>query len=588
MKTRRLMPVSVMILAGLAAGAVEYDVVKAGAAGDGTMDNTAVFQRLLDEADLAGGGVVKVPAGRYRIEGTLVIPGGVTLEGTFRAPPTDRHDPKPDFHGSVLLAYAGRGAPEGPPFIRLNGNMAALSGFIVYYPEWKESDAPPVPYPPCVLGEHYDNVAVLNCCFINPYEAIRLVGAGRHLVRNVYGYPSRRGLYVDACYDIGRVENCHFWPFGVAYAPDKPYCEWVNTQGVAFEFARTDWQYVLNTFCFGYGVGYKFSQSAHGACNGNFLGIGADCCRRPVLVEQAQDYGILITNGEFVGRWGSADSVDIEVAPEARGKVSLTNCSFWGPNDRCIWQRSPFAQVTAQACHFVQWDVGGIASPAIQLDAGKAILQGNTFGGDGLCVYVGDKVRSAIVMGNQADSGLQVDNRAGDRTVLIGNEKDPVEWTQKALAHYAVNLGAPGDSRYLRGWYGPEGDFTEEDPEKTWRWSRSSSRLLLPVRPGTPYTVTLRMQVRPWAQSEESGIYLDSKRLAPLPAEETGLVTVSLPPLKQERVQLEVRCEGWRPVDTVPGSGDTRMLGVMVHSATVRGARAGKHVFNANTGAWAE
>jgi hypothetical protein len=89
---------------------------------------------------------------------------------------------------------------------------------------------------------------------------------------------------------------------------------------------------VLNTFCFGYGVGYKFSKSQHGAANGNFLGLGAD------------------------------------------GKVSLVNCSFWGPIDRCVWMRSAVGQFTASACHFVHWDNRGVGSPAIQLDAGKAIV----------------------------------------------------------------------------------------------------------------------------------------------------------------------------------------------------------------------
>ena len=74
-----------------------------------------------------------------------------------------------------------------------------------------------------------------DCCFLNAYEAIKLVRAARHLVRNVTGYPIWRGLFVDECYDIGRVENVHFWPFGLAYNPDDPYCKWINTQGVAFE-----------------------------------------------------------------------------------------------------------------------------------------------------------------------------------------------------------------------------------------------------------------------------------------------------------------------------------------------------------------
>ena len=103
-----------------------------------------------------------VPAGRFAIRGNLVVPGGVTLSGTFTAPPTNRHDGRPDYHGSVLLAYAGRGEPDAKPFIRLGGNMATVKGLIITYPEWKQSDVPPMPYPPCILGRGYDNMAYLK------------------------------------------------------------------------------------------------------------------------------------------------------------------------------------------------------------------------------------------------------------------------------------------------------------------------------------------------------------------------------------------------------------------------------------------
>ena len=262
-----------------------WNVVDAGAVADGTTDSTAAFQKALDAAAQAGGGVVEVPAGNFRFEGVLSVPAGVTLQGTYRIPPTvTGKSQKPD--GTVLLAYAGRGSEEGPPFLRLAGRNAAVAGLVVTYPEWQQTDVPPVPYPPCVESLDTENVGILDCCFLNPYEAIKLVRAHRHLVRNVTGYPSKRGIFVDECYDIGHIENIHFWPFGVAYNPEDPYCKWVNTQGVAFELARTDWHYVSNTFCFGYGVGYKFSKSKAGSTNGNFLGLGADSCRRAVLVEQ--------------------------------------------------------------------------------------------------------------------------------------------------------------------------------------------------------------------------------------------------------------------------------------------------------------
>jgi hypothetical protein len=401
---------------------VRWNVAEMGAVADGAKDNTEVFQKALDLAGKAGGGIVEAPSGRFRINGTLSIPAGVTLQGTLRVPPSRANmKDKPD--GTTLCAYAGRGSENGPAFIRLAGSNAAVAGLVIEYPEWKQATVPPVAYPPCIESHDTVNVGVIDCCLLNPYEGIKFVRAARHLIRNVTGYPSKRGIFVDECYDIGHVENVHFWPFGVTYQQDEPYCKWVNTQGVAFEFARTDWQYVSNTFCFGYGAGYKFSASKEGSANGNFLGLGADSCRRAVLVEQAQAPGLLITNGEFVGRWGSNDSVCVEIGPQAVGKVSLVNCSFWGPIDRCVWMRSSVGQVTASACNFLEWNIHGDGVPAIQLDAGKAIVQGCTFDKPGTHVAAAKDVKSAILTGNQAKGGFRVDNQAGKRTQAMANEE---------------------------------------------------------------------------------------------------------------------------------------------------------------------
>jgi hypothetical protein len=563
---------------GSLAGERRWDVVESGAAGDGVADCTGVFQKLLDEAGRAGGGVVEVPAGRFRINGTLNVPANVTLQGIFRVPPTTGPVAMTNLTGSVLFAYAGRGSTEGPPFIKLAGNNASIAGLIVAYPEWKQTDVPPVPYPPCVASRDTENVGVRDCLLLNPYEAIHLLRAHRHIVRNVTGYPSKRGIFVDECYDIGHIENVHFWPFGVSYDPNNPYCRWVNTQGVAFELARTDWHYVFNTFCFGYGVGYKFSKSKEGSANGNFLGLGADSCERAVVVEQAQAPGLLISNGEFVGRWSSTNAVCVEIGSEAEGKVSLMNCSFWGPIDRCVWMRSPVGQFSANACHFVNWDNRGEGSPALQIDAGKAIVQGCTFNEDNLHVQVGERVTSAILTSNQAAGGFRVENRAGKRTQMGFNEADAVEWTDAARSHYRIVVGGPADGRYLQGWHG------REKSGQPFRWSQGTSRLQLPVPKGKPCTLTLHLQVPAQALAADAGLYLGGVRLAPLQAGPTLVAT--LPASDTDRVRLELRAAAWVPQKVIPGSGDARTLGVQLHRIELVAEGAEPPVFDANTGDW--
>ena len=583
---RTLHWIALFLLAVGPAAAADLDVTSMGAVGDGKTDCTAAFQKALDAVAAKGGGIVNVPAGHYRIDGRLKIPGAVTLQGTFRTPPTDQREDRPKLDGSVLLAFAGRGSRDGEPFIRLAGSTATLAGLMIAYPEWKQTDVPPVPYPPTVLTQDTVNTAILDCCFLNSYEAIRYQSAARFLVRNVHGYPTFRGLYVDACYDIGRVENVHFWPFGVTYKPDDPFCKWVNVNGVAFEFARTDWQYVVNTFCFGYGVGYKFSRSQAGSCNGNFLGIGADSCRRAVLVEDSQYPGLLITNGEFVGRWGSDDSVCLEVAESAsEGKVSLNNCSFWGPIDRCVWLRSPAVQFTAIGTHFREWDVNRRGTPAIQLDAGKAIVQGNTFGRGDLHILVGPKVRSAILMANQAAGGFNVDNQAAGRTQLVANEQNILDTSETAKSHYRLDIGAPDDNRYVRKCFAPESCQYGERSDKTIRWSTSQTEFHLPVLRGKPYTVNLDLNLPQAAVDPANGLYLGDQRVMELPAKAyLGTVTGRLPACDKDHVILTLKVKTWCPKDADPNSKDMRRIGAALCSLTMKADGAGDGVTNANTG----
>ena len=554
-----------------------WDVIAAGAKPDGAADCTAIFQKLLDEAGAAGGGIVEVPAGRFRISTGLSIPANVTLQGIDRVPPAaGGAGVLTNLTGSVLFAYAGRGDTNAPPFIKLAGHNAAIAGLVIAYPEWRQTDVPPVPYPPCIASQDTENVGISDCLLLNPYEGIKLVRAHRHIVRNVTGYPIKRGIFVDECYDIGHIENVHFWPFGVNYQPDNPFCKWVNTQGVAFELARADWHYVFNTFCFGYGIGYKFSQSKSGSANGNFLGLGADSCQRAVVVEQAQPPGLLISNGEFVGRWGSTNAVCLEVAPGAEGKVSLVNCSFWGPIERCVWMRSATGQFTASACHFVNWDHRGIGAPAIQLDAGRAIIQACTFAEDHLHVQVATNVLSAILTANQAVGGFQVENHAGNRAQIALNETGVIEWTKVALANYRVQVGSQGDEPYLRNWLG------RENATNTFRWSQMSSRIVLPVMPHEYHTVRIDGEVPVAAVAADTGLYLNGRQLVPLKPG-AGIVA-DIPPSDSDRVTLDLRSKGWVPKQLISGSADERTLGMRVSFITVTTAKAGTNVFNANTG----
>lgn len=117
---------------------------------DGSADCTAAFQKALDDMAGRNGGVVEVPAGRYRFDGSLIIPENVALKETFLYSPSHYGERsfgcQPPNRGSVLEVYGGKGNESGNPFITIQSS-AVVQGFVVVYPEQQHDAEAPVPSP---------------------------------------------------------------------------------------------------------------------------------------------------------------------------------------------------------------------------------------------------------------------------------------------------------------------------------------------------------------------------------------------------------------------------------------------------------
>ena len=371
--------------------AFALDARALGARGDGTTDDTEALQAALDTCGQQGGGMVQLPPGAYAIRGCLAIPECVTLQGAFGGPSVASED-----RGTTLLAYAGRGNENDPPFVTMKTG-AGVRGLAVKYPEQVGSDI--VPYPWCIAGDGED-ISIVDCMLVNPYQGVD-VGSHRcprHFISRLYGYPLRRGIFVDQCFDIGRIDNVHLWPFWRGCEDPQKVRSFVQEHGEAFVFAMTDWQYVLNTFCWGYRYGYRFMDNGLGVCNGNFVGLGADACHVSVLVDNCAAYGLLITNGEFVALYGEQPT-QIVVGPECSGSVQFNNSAFWGPSYQCARVEGK-GYVSFHQCHFLEWDSQGGVAPGIDVNSGMVNIQGCRFAKGAPSVRLGKKVRGGVIAGN--------------------------------------------------------------------------------------------------------------------------------------------------------------------------------------------
>jgi len=405
----------------LSAGAADVSVANFGAKGDGKTDDTASFQKALDAAGHSGGGTVSVPGGNFLFAGHLLVPDGVVLEGTWKSVPAhngirDAGLPKPGDGGTTFLVTEGAGSESGPSFITLQNN-ATLKGVVIYYPDQDPAVEPRAyPYAIAMRGK---NSAVLDMELLNPYNGIDATGSERFFIRNVDGQPLRRGVYVDNIVDIGRIENVHFNPW---WSMKPKLFDWQQLHGEAFIFGRSDWQYVLNTFCFGYNIGYKFIHTGAGDCNGNFLGIGADDCFTALTVEQASRIGVLISNGEFVSFHGP-DPTMVEVKPENTGSIRFVNCAFWGPCHQ-IAKISGKGTVGFGDCTFMQWDRDKEDRPALKAESGSLLVRGCEFQQNKPQVELGPECRRVVIADNVMTGKVRILNQSKGNVQIANNASD--------------------------------------------------------------------------------------------------------------------------------------------------------------------
>jgi len=398
------------------------------AAGDGKTDDTRAIQSALDAVGKRGGGVVFAPTGTYLIKSHLTVPAGTSLVGVARAPQLyNARSP-----GSTLLAVEGAGSTEGTAFITLEGPNSTLEGITVFYPNQIVADAP-TPYPWTVRAGSNYNLSLINVLLVNPYQAVDLAtqGSSRHYIRGLYGQPLFKGIRVDKCYDVGRIQDVHFWPF---WSLDKKVLDFQLARATAFIFQRTDWEMVENIFCWGYRVGIELSASKDGAMNGQMTNVGLDAVDIGILARDTQGPGVAFSNLSIANDNNGKDHIAIwgQEGEKNSGNRVITGTaflyinggSFWGHWIRVVKWETP-GVITLASSRLAPFRLNG---PMIEIVAGQATIHDNTMAmypgvkaAKGIAISLGPQVESVIVHHNQLN-GHSIVNQAGERATITNNQ----------------------------------------------------------------------------------------------------------------------------------------------------------------------
>lgn len=271
-----------------------------GARGDGRTDDSAAFQAALDRAGAQGGAVVFVPEGRYRIDQPLRIPANTTLRGTWRSPEAGGSG-----KGTILLAYPGRGLPEGTPFLSL-ATAASVMELSVWYPE--QDPEAIVPYP-WTIGFDGISCTVADVTLYNSWRGIdaRRVNGSAQFVRGLYAAILDRGILFDRNLEFSLITRIRMglaiWAeSGLPGAPDTAALQEAirsDTRSRAFgiEMGRNDdgWLHDIRIAPEDFLSGIRFFRSdpdEYGSLAGGTYGHALQLHDTTIRIEDLNTFGV--------------------------------------------------------------------------------------------------------------------------------------------------------------------------------------------------------------------------------------------------------------------------------------------------------
>ncbi len=285
----------------------------------GAADVTAALQQKLDAAKTAGGGVVWLPGGTYRLDGSVTVPGGVELAGNC------------DFARMPVGAgteFIIKGAPEKPAFVL--EEKAGLRGFTVTYPEQFAGNKI-VAYPYTIKGTGAD-IYVINVTLDGASHGVDLMSerCDRHYVSGLFGRATDVGIAIGHGAEDGVLRDQHF---NILNTDIQKY---IQENLVPILVGDVKNELIYNCFTYGCFAGLQFVAEESGAAEALVIGQGVDYATVDIDVEAAEAVQLINTQMTAFNQLGSQVTLEqrnIRLGKDVQGTVDFVAAMQFGNSD---------------------------------------------------------------------------------------------------------------------------------------------------------------------------------------------------------------------------------------------------------------
>jgi hypothetical protein len=307
----------------------------------GRADSTAGIQKALDDCYYAGGGTVFLPAGKYLVTQSNIMPAFVNLRGDWNDP--DKSVSMLDY-GTVILADVESTREDLPALFNLRGT-GGVKGLTIFYPKQDINNVKPFPYTFHMPGHDigyggFMLTSIVDVTVINGYKGIaasickREFGSHEQLIAdNVKGTFLYRGAELYNQSDVGILTNVTFdnkyWANAPAEfnPPSRARIDAFTRQnGIGMILGDLEWTQFSNISISDYKTGIQSVAGIRWYFIGSFYDLYVRRCGVALQVDD-----IDMNWGGMVLARGVLEGEDYAIRNNTRGLINLVGVEVRGP-----------------------------------------------------------------------------------------------------------------------------------------------------------------------------------------------------------------------------------------------------------------